>query len=223
MILLFLPRRVQRTLTLKRGDVPANCRVAVLEPSALSVPGWSHDPENPRKDRLVTGGEEYPVSELTAVITSLDAVTPFDLPDVQAEDRGFVASEMTAFLRSWLQTLACPVLDPPTALALSGAADDRAVWSKAAAALAVADRQAIPTPVMRTHTVTVVAGQVIGPAPEPAAATAVSLAQAAGVTAARLTLTDDAREPALCQATPWWYAPSRPVLHALLAYARRLS
>lgn len=223
MILLILGRGGRRTFGLARDDVPGDWGVTVLEPSGLSMPGWAHDPESPREDRLVVGGEDYGVGRLTAVITVLDAVEPFDLPHVRTEDRDFVASEMTAFLRSWLQTLDCPVLDPPTALALSGAASDRAVWSKATAALAVADWQAIHVPRMRTHAVTVVAGKVIGPAPEPAATTALSLTQAAGVTAARLTLTDDTHDPALCGATPWWYAPGQPALRALLAYARGLS
>jgi hypothetical protein len=222
-ILLILPRGGRRTFGLARDDVPGDWGVTVLEPSGLSVPGWAHDPESPRGDRLVIGGDDYGTGRRTAVITALDAVEPFDLPHVRTEDREFVASEMTAFLRSWLQTLDCPVLDPPTTLALSGAASDRAVWSKATAALAVADRQPIPVPRMRAHVVTVVAGTVIGPAPEPAATTALSLAQAANVTAARLTLTDDTHDPALCDAAPWWYAPSWPALQALLAYARGLS
>jgi hypothetical protein len=197
--------------------------VAVLEPSGLSVPGWAHHPENPRGDQLVVGGEVHPAGWLTAVITGLDAVGPFDLPHVQAQDREFIATEMTAFLRSWLQTLACPVIDRPTALALSGAAADRAVWSAAAAALAVPDHQATPVRRMHAHVVTVVAGRAVGAAPVPAAATAVALARAAGVTAARLTLTDDAYEPALCEAAPWWHTPSPLALRALLDHVRELS
>jgi hypothetical protein len=171
----------------------------------------------------VLDGEIRPARQLTAVITVLDDVTPADLPHVRAEDRCFVASEMTAFLRSWLQTLACPVLDPPTALALSGAAGDRATWSRATALLAVADRQASAVPRIRTRAITVIGGRVIGPAPAPTAATALSLVQAAGVTAARLTLADDADEPALYAAAPWWYAPSPAALRALLTHARELS
>jgi hypothetical protein len=222
MILLILQRGARRPLGLATRGIPGQPAIAALEPSGLSVQGWAHDPDVPREDRLVVDGEICPARRLTAVITALDAVAPFDLPHVRAEDRCFVASEMTAFLRSWLQTLSCPVLDPPTALALSGAAGDRAVWSRAAAELAVPDRQAAPVPVMRARAVTVIAGRVIGPAPGPAAATAVSLAQAAGVTAARLTLTDDAHEPALCHAAPWWHAPAPAVLRALLAHSREL-
>jgi hypothetical protein len=223
MILLILQRGARRPLGLAPGTAPGQPAVAVLEPSGLSARGWAHDPDMPREDRLVVDGEICPARQLTAVITALDAVAPSDLPHVRAGDRCFVASEMTAFLRSWLQTLACPVLDPPTALALSGTACDRAVWSRATAELAVPDRQATHVPMMRTRAVTVIADRVVGPAPEPAAATALSLAQAAGVTAARLTLTDDAHEPALCEAAPWWHAPTPAALRALLAHARKLS
>jgi hypothetical protein len=223
MILLIVGRGVRRPLGLAAGHVPGPAGVRVLEPSGLSTPGWAHDPENPAEDRLVIDGEVHPAGRLTAVITALDAVQPFDLPDVRAEDRAFVASEMTAFLRTWLGTLTCPVLDRPTALALSGAAGDRAVWSTAATALAVPDRQAAPAPRTRTQAVTVAAGRVVGPAPEPAAATALSLARTANVTAARLRLTDDAREPAFCEAVPWWYGSSPAALRVLLAHARELS
>jgi hypothetical protein len=223
MILLILRRGARSVLRVAESDAHGPSAIGILEPAGLSVPGWSHNPENPREDRLVVAGEIYPAERLTAVITALDAVEPFDLPHVRTEDRDFVASEMTAFLRSWLLTLACPVLDRPTTLALSGAAADRATWSKAAATVAVTDRQAAPIPRTRTRTVTVVAGRVVGPAPEPAAATALSLAHAAQVTATRLTLTDDAHEPALCDAAPWWRTPNRAALQALLDHARELS
>jgi hypothetical protein len=220
MILLIVPRGARRLLGLAPPGAAGRPAVAVLEPSGLSAPGWAHDPDRPREDRLVVDGEIIPARRLTAVITALDAVAPADLPHVRAGDRCFVASEMTAFLRSWLLTLACPVLDPPTALALSGAAGDRAVWSRATALLAVPDWQATAVPVMRTRAVTVIGGRVVGAAPAPAAATALSLVQAAGVTAARLRLTDDVHAPALCEAAPWWHAPSPAALGALLAHAR---
>jgi hypothetical protein len=223
MILLILGRGARRRFELTRGDAQRSYGVTVLEPSALSVPGWAHDPENPRDDRLVLDGEVLPAGRLTAVITALDAVEPFDLPHVQTEDRAFIATEMTAFLRSWLLALTCPVFDHPTSLALSGSAGDPAVWSRAATALGVPDRQATPTPRMVTHAVTLVAGRIVGVAPEPAAATALSLAQAANVTAVRLTLTNDADRPALCTAAPWWHTSGPPALRAMLVHAREAS
>ncbi len=223
MILLILRPGARRPLGLATRGAPDAPAVTVLEPSGLSAPGWAHDPDEPRGDRLAVDGEILPAGRLSGVITAIDDVTPADLPHVRAGDRGFVAAEMTAFLRSWLQTLACPVLDRPTALTLSGAAADRAVWSRAAAELAVPDRQGTTVPAMRAHAVTVVAGRVVGPAPERAAATALALVKAAEVTAARLTFADDAGELALYQAVPWWHAPAPAALRALLAHARELS
>jgi hypothetical protein len=228
MILLILQRGTRRLLCPSPGCPSSrrpdpgwpDPRVTVLEPAGLSAPGWAHDPDEPGEDRMVADGAIGPARQLTVVITALDAVTPGDLPHVVAGDRGFVAAEMTAFLRSWLRTLACPVLDRPTALALSGSAGDRAVWSRAAAELGIPDRQAAPAPRTRTRAVTVVAGQVIGPAPEPPAAAARSLTRAAGVTAAHLTFTDDGD---LCGAAPWWHRPTPAALQALLAHARELS
>jgi hypothetical protein len=223
MILLILGRGARRRFGLARDADQRSYGVTVLEPSGLSVPGWAHDPESPREDRLVLDGEVLPAGRLTAVITALDAVEPFDLPHVQAADRGFIASEMTAFLRSWLQALTCPVFDYPTALALSGNAGDPVAWSRAATALGVPDRQATPSPRTATQAVTVVAGRIVGVAPAPTAAIALSLAQAANVTAVRLTLTNDADRPALCTAAPWWHTSGPPALRAMLVHAREAS
>ena len=164
MILLLAGRDTASTMRRLLRSADRN-GVSVLPPAGLSAPGWRHDPERPDGDRLIIDGQVRRPDQLTAVITALDAVAPSDLPHVVAADRSFVAAEMTAFLRSWLRTLACPVLDRPTMLALSGSAGDRAVWSRAAAELGVPDRQTSPAPRTRTCAVTVVAGRVIGPAP----------------------------------------------------------
>jgi hypothetical protein len=198
--------------------------VSVLPPAGLSVPGWAHDPEHPAGDRAVIDGRAVRPDELTGVVTALDAVLPGDLPHVAAADRGFAAAEMTAFLRDWLDTLACPVIDRPTTLTLSGRAAQRAAWTAAAAALGITERLGTAAvPVTAVTTVTVAAGQVIGPvraAPSgqlPAAALA--LARAAGVTAARLLFTEEAGDPVLVGALPWWHVPSPLVLRAVLGQA----
>jgi hypothetical protein len=94
--------------------------VTALEPAGLSVPGWSCDPENPGQSTLVIDGHVVTAGRLTEVITAIDVVTPADLPHVRADDREFVAAEMTAFLRVWLATLDCPV----TAVAPGGLAGE---------------------------------------------------------------------------------------------------
>lgn len=203
-----------------RHDLPAG-NVSVLDPAGLSAPGWVHDPADPRGDRIVIDGEAFPASRLATVITAIDEVSPGDVPHVRTADRQFVAAEMTAFLRSWLATLACPVVDPPTTLALSGRASDREAWSAAAAAAGVTDRLAFPARGTRVSTVTVVAGRIAGPRPATGlASAALAVTAAAGVTGARLTFTDDTSVPALRGAVPWWYAPGPCALRALLAHAQ---
>jgi hypothetical protein len=215
--------------------------VSVLPPAGLSVRGWAHDPEHPADDRVVLDGRDVRPDELTGVVTALDAVLPGDLPHVAAADRGFVAAEMTAFLRDWLATLACPVIDRPTALALSGRAAQRAAWTAAAATLGITERLGTAAvPVTAVITVRVVAGQVIGPVrtapgflPGPGSAAgqaravpsgqvpaaALALARAAGVTAVRLLFTEEAGDPVLIGAVPWWHVPSPLVLRAVLGQA----
>jgi hypothetical protein len=206
----------------RHGPPAGNSGVSVLQPANLSAPGWAHDPEDSDGSRIVIDGEASPASDLTAVITALDEVAPGDVPHVRGVDRAFVAAEMTAFLRGWLATLACPVVDPPTTLALSGRAADRAVWSAAAASAGVTQRLAFPIPGIRGIAVTVAAGQIAGPRPAPGlASAALAATQAAGVTGARLTFTDEAGEPVLCGAVPWWHAPGASALNALLAHIQR--
>jgi hypothetical protein len=191
--------------------------VSVLPPAGLSAPGWAHDPERPDGDRLVIDGRVRRPDQLTRVITALDAVLPGDLPHVAEADRGFVAAEMTGFLRDWLATLSCPVTDRPTTLALSGRGADRAAWCQAAAALGFPERLGTSVSVTRVITVTVAAGRIVGPAPGRVAAAAVALAGAAGVTAARLMFADEPGDPVLVGAVPWWHGPSPLTLRALLA------
>lgn len=253
MILLIASRAAQRplrgaTLRAALGNLPESPEVRLMAPADLSAPGWTHHPGDPAAGLLTLADGPYRASEITAVLPALDAVWPADLPHVQPADRAFVAAEMTAFLRDWLATLDCPVLDRPTTLTLSGPAGERAAWSAAAAALGVPDRQATAVPRERLLTLTVAVGRIMGPAPGPpappsglrpgpvmaaAAATALALTRAAGVAAARLTFTtgtggvtsdgtghDGPDEvPALCAAIPWWHVPDPLVLRALVTEA----
>jgi hypothetical protein len=202
----------------RHGPPAGNNGVSVLEPAGLSAPGWAHDPEDPVGSRALIDCKVTSASDLTAVITALDEVAPGDIPHIRAADRAFVAAEMTAFLRGWLTTLACPVVDPPTTLALSGRAADRAVWSAAAASAGVSQQLAFPVPGTRVITVNVVAGQIVGPQPAPSSASAaLAVAQAAEVTGARLTFTDDEGKLVMRRAVPWWHVPGALALNTLLA------
>jgi hypothetical protein len=98
----------------KRADV------RVLVPQDLSCPGWSYRIGAPKAGTLVVSGDVLPVAALSGVYTRLDAVRESDLPHVGSPDRGYVASEMHAFLTAWLTTLPCPVVNAPSTTNLNG-------------------------------------------------------------------------------------------------------
>src|SRR6202035_5798207 len=93
---------------------------------------WILDPADPRAGTAVVAGRRVANRDLDLVITALDAVWPADLPQVASADRVFVAEEMTAFLRTWLDGLGQAVLDPPTPTSLAGPAVSAATWRAAA-------------------------------------------------------------------------------------------
>ena len=104
----------------------------ILTPSDLSRPGWSVVSGNDADSTFVAAGQQYQSRELRGVLCRLPCVFAPELVQISEQDREYVASEMTAFLRYWLFTLACPVLNPPTAGCLSGPNWRREQWNQAA-------------------------------------------------------------------------------------------
>lgn len=115
---------------------------AMLTASDLSRPGWQHFPAGGGRDTLAIAGRQLPVEAITGVLTRIAAVTEHDLPHIVGEDRHYVALEMTAFLRSWLSGLKCPVLNRPTTTSLMGPGWSAYGWRVMAqrAGLRVAER-----------------------------------------------------------------------------------
>jgi len=83
------------------------------------------------------GGEPVQTERLTGVLVRLPFVLKEELSSLAAEDREYAASEMTAFLLSWLTRLACPVLNRPTPMCLAGPAWRPEKWVQAAASLGI--------------------------------------------------------------------------------------
>jgi hypothetical protein len=137
-------------------------------------------------------------ASLRGVHTRLGAVAPADLPHITADDREYVAAEMTAFLLSFLGGLSCPVLNRPTASSLMGPGWHLPRWRAAAiaAGLRVASDGAAGA------SVTVLGEQAFGPAA--LAAPAAALARHAGVEllTARFTAEGD-----FLDADPWAELP----------------
>ena len=113
---------------------------ALLSPGDLSQPGWRHVPfsaSDAGDGQAVVAGEEVAVSDIEAVVSTIDTITTADLRQIVREDRAYVAAEMRAFLLAWLTTIRCPVLDPPTPLSLAGCGWRPEHWALVAAAFGI--------------------------------------------------------------------------------------
>lgn len=122
-------------------DVPAQVLVqrwaahgaVLLTPGDLCAPGWRYD-EGPEEElRAVVGGMPLRAADLRGVYVRLPAVPETELSIIRAEERAYVAAEMTAFLLAWLTRLPCPVLNRPRATSLAGPAWRPEQWLHAAA------------------------------------------------------------------------------------------
>jgi hypothetical protein len=107
---------VARSLAAQWADQGA----ALLTPSDLSLAGWRHGPTFAHEDSAVVSKREVSTAAVTGILTRLRCVVEHDLAHITPEDRSFVASEMTAFLLSWLDEFNCPLLNRPTSTCLSG-------------------------------------------------------------------------------------------------------
>lgn len=92
---------------------------AVLTCDDLSTEGWRYFPDDPEGSEAMIGGRSVVVGEITGVLTRLPHVSEPELRRIAREDRAYAAAEMSAFLRSWLAGLRCPVLNRPTSTCLS--------------------------------------------------------------------------------------------------------
>jgi hypothetical protein len=110
------------------GAMAARCAhgpVGVMTPEDLCVSGWRQHLGGRKRgasssDVAVVQRRLVPQREITGVLTRLPWVTDGEVIEVAAHDRGYVATEMTAFLLFWLSQLRCPVLNRPTPTCLSG-------------------------------------------------------------------------------------------------------
>jgi hypothetical protein len=111
-------------------------RAVVATPADLSRPGWTYRPE-PRRRQAMTVDGPITVDDIAVVVTRLTAVFDMHVMHVVPADRGYVAAEMTAFLRAWLDGLAIPVVDPPSTTSLSGPAWTLEQWAQQSARVGV--------------------------------------------------------------------------------------
>lgn len=116
----------------------------VMTSRDLSRRGWQHRvgfdanlSGEARHDCAVIDGEVVPVETIEAVMGRLGGVIGGDLPHIVDEDKEYVASEMTAFLLSWLTSLPCPVINKPAPWGLAGPALRPEGWARLAASLGI--------------------------------------------------------------------------------------
>lgn len=92
----------------------------LLTPADLSLPGWRVLTERPCEGSFVAIGRQRDIREIEGVLTLLPAVFSQELLAIEASARVYAAQEMTAFLRYFLKSLHCPVLNAPTDGSLCG-------------------------------------------------------------------------------------------------------
>jgi hypothetical protein len=114
--------------------VASDPAVAVVLPSDLSRPGWRWT-----NDGAPALPEPFPApAALTGILCRPVRVSAADLPAIHADDRDYVAAEMTAFLAAFLAGLGAPLLNQPSPANLAGPPFGSEVW------LRLADRAGLP-------------------------------------------------------------------------------
>jgi hypothetical protein len=213
-IALSLPHRLHRS------------DLIVVAPVDLSRPGWSYRP-NAGASAIVAGGEVLGSEDIAAVITRLPWVSEFDLPQIVAADRAYVAAEMGAFLLAWLSELGCPVANRPRPNCLCGPfwRHERWVAEAARAGLAVepacrsagnAADQYPPVNCRSRMSVTVVGERCFGEADELCRQQALHLARTTGVETLSVHFSDTGAGMRFLSANPWPCLEDDEVAHALL-------
>lgn len=201
----------------------------LLTSEDLSVAGWRYTLGEPDSSTVVIGGRRIAAYEIAGVLTRLSHVSGRDLTRIVQQDRRYVAAEMTAFLRSWLSTLECPVLNRPVPTSLSGPGWCHEQWVQTATRLGipvrpVRRRLAFPAdasgaePLPPDVTLTVVGERCLGPVNGVLAAQARRLARAARVDLLSVRFGETEDGPELLGADAWPDVSSPEVADAILEY-----
>lgn len=109
----------------------------LLTPEGLSSEGWRHYVASRGEESAVVAGRRVAARDIRGVVSRLWGVGEQELPHIVPEDRAYVSTEMTAFLTSWLSSLACPVLNRPLPMSLAGPSWRREEWTHRAARLGI--------------------------------------------------------------------------------------
>ncbi|SDL36712.1 hypothetical protein [Tessaracoccus oleiagri] len=114
----------------------SGAEVGLCGPRDLSRPGWAlhvgPGDGRPADSRVVVGGRAVDERDVDLVVSLLDDVLPAELLWIREEDTDYVACEMSAVLRYWLESLGDHVLVPPGTSSLAGPDHPVALWARAA-------------------------------------------------------------------------------------------
>lgn len=198
---------------------------AVLVTAAdLSSSGWSLHLRSPGRSTLCVGGCSISNNEVEGVLTCISCVPVEDLHHIVPSDRYYIASEMTAFLLSWLSSLAVPVLNRPTPGSLAGPGWRAEEWMHFAAKQGIAVQPMLrkapngvkPPERKSACEVTVVGGRCVGDTAPMLVRKAEMLAKAADTDLLSLKFTGAEMDSALLSVSPWSDLASPGVADAVL-------
>lgn len=178
----------QAVATWPRGEA------TLLTVTDLSTEGWRVDTERFAEGSFVASGRVYPVQQLSGVINLIPFIHEKELLSVFAEDRSYVASEMTAFLTYWLNRLECPVLNRPAPDLLVRTNWSQATWCRMAAEVGLDVAPEASTQVSQ-QPVVVLQGRVVNPAGWPVAEAVQTLAEQTGHAYLEAYFTGSAQHP----------------------------
>lgn len=118
----------------KQVEACSGVPTRVLTPRDLSRPGWAMTVGDGGHtiDQCVISEEQVPGSQVELLVSLIERVSARELVWICETDLNYVADEMTAFLRFWLETLAHRVLVPPGAYSLAGPEIPLGSWAEAA-------------------------------------------------------------------------------------------
>ncbi|MEP6620353.1 MAG: hypothetical protein ABJE47_13600 [bacterium] len=174
----------------------AGGRVLHASIADLSLGGWHYDAQHPARASAVAAGRVIAARHFAATICRIGVIRASDLPHLHRDDRDYVAAEMNAFLRVWLEQGTAVRFNTPTWVSLAGPAWHPLQWTWFVGQLGVPVHPTLPSasPVTpspdETTTVTVVGKAAFGGADPVVNAYALQIARAVhsellGVTFAR--------------------------------------
>lgn len=198
--------------------------VRCIRPGDLSAPGWRHYVGVPDRHGVIPGSAEpFPDADITGVLTRTPWISPYELPQIREVDREYAATEMAAFLLSWLFSLECPVVNRPMPGCLGGPPWQAPQWVAASAAAGLkisrTGRSRAATP--SGATLTVVGTQCFGDAAPELQAASLRLAALAQVELLGIQYDDSDGDAGFVSATAFPSLEDTEVKEALLALLQR--